>query len=216
MKTIKNWMKWICSWFKRRPIKAQTIEGNPSINIPYTLYNTLTPEQMNYYEFLMQYGVIDGEKLQEQDYLSDTPIMDMSFEFIKDCMTMVSKGDTIGIVAKFFSLPQYATKLEDNSLPAWKVILTIRYLVNKIVSCIEMENTMLVNKTPSPYMFQIEQVDFSMFTQEYIQLNELADGDITKFDSIRNMKYSDCFVQLLYRQKQSDLQQLIESSYKKQ
>lgn len=40
----------------------------------------------------------------------------------------------------------------------------------------------------------------------YPQLRELANGDITKIESIEKMKYNDCFVELSYRKRQFDFE----------
>ena len=48
-----------------------------------------------------------------------------------------------------------------------------------------------------------------MFDGEYVQTRELADKDITKFEAIRNLPYKNCLIELIYRQKESDLEKLI-------
>lgn len=192
-----------------------TVEIEEFININYQQYLELTEEQREYYDFLMEYGIVDGERLKVKDYISDKPFEDNSFEFVKDSMRKLSNGNINELLTTILSLPEYAVTIENPKTPAWKIILTTKYIIEKLTQLITMESNMLVSRTPSPYTMQIEQIDFSMFNQEWVQLNDLADGDITKFDTIRKLKYSECFVQLLYRQKQNDLQQLIESSFRK-
>ena len=116
------------------------------------------------------------------------------------------------LILKIYEIDEYA---EDKivNLPFWKVILTFRFLLEHIVKLIKIENDILQSKVPSlqDYSDKIAYVDFSVFPNYYAQLRTLALNDITKFKAIKQMKYSDCVVELLYLAKENDLQRLIDN-----
>ena len=156
------------------------------------------------YDFAVKYG-----DFEVKDYVSDINLEDRSFETVKNIMDSENEEE---LISKIYEMDEYN---EDKivSLPFWQVILTFRYLIEHIVKLIKIENDILQSKVPSftDYSDKIAYIDFSMFPNYYAQLRLLAQNDITKFEAIKQMKYSDCLVELLYLAKENDLQRLIDS-----
>lgn len=182
------------------------------INIPYSTYICLPEKEQRDYLFLMDFCKFNGNKLTEADYLYDNTLADRPWEKVKTLMSLYAGRKIDDIMEQI---------IEDIGLErimkteAWRVIMTLRHTIHSIENLINIENNTLVSSQPSEYTGLMEQVDFSMFNQEYVQLNDLAGGDITKFDTIRKMPYKDCFVQLLYIFKNNEFQKLVSKSIMK-
>lgn len=179
------------------------------IHITYGQYIRLSEEQQQDYVFLMDYGKFNGEKLVKANYMSDKPLQDYSWEFVKILMRMYGSGDVYGCVAYIFEHAGWGDYMQTE---AWKVILSVRVMLEDIEKLIHIENNSLTSQFPPEHLMQMEQVDFSMFDQEYFQLNDLAGGDITKFETIKNLQYKECFVQLLYIFKNNEFEKAVMKS----
>lgn len=179
------------------------------INLPYSMYVALSDEKKKEIDFILSYSDIE-----EKDYYSTTKLEDREFGFVKQLMECFINDELEELAKLIFSLPEYDEK-KILSEPIWKVLISMKFLVCKINELIEIEGQML---TPSvqgeDYSGYIEQVDFSMFNNEYTQTRELANNDILKFEEIRKQPYKNCLVELIYRQKQNDLEKLIMNSKK--
>lgn len=162
--------------------------------------------------FLVDFGIFNGEKLKEGDYIYGKPLAELPFEKVKTFMTLYSTGETGQIMEEIMDEKGLEYIL---NMKAWQVILAFRKILHDIENLINIENNTLVSQFPSEYGGLMEQVDFSMFNQEYIQLNDLAGGDITKFDIIRKMPYKECFVQLLYIFKNNEFEKAVTKSMTK-
>ena len=127
-------------------------------------------------------------------------------------MTLYSEGDTKQIMEDIMDELGLEYIL---GMKAWQVILSFRKILHDIENLIDIENRMLVSQFPSEYGGLLEQVDFSAFNQEYIQLNDLAGGDITKFDAVRKMPYKECLIQLLYIFKNNEFEKMVTKSITK-
>ena len=173
-------------------------------NITFGKYIKLDEIDKMDYDFAVKYGdfII-------KDYVSDIALEDRSFELVKNLMDSENDEE---LITKIYEIDEY-TEDKIVNLPFWKVILTFRYLIEHIVKLIKMENDMLQSKVPSyiDYSDKISYVDFSIFPNYYTQLRLLAKDDITKFDDIKQIKYSDCIVELLYLAKETDLQKMIDN-----
>lgn len=179
------------------------------INVPYCFYLNLDESKRYEIDFQINYS-----NLEEKDYFCDVPLEDRSFGTVKDLMTYYAEQDIKNVLATIFSLPEY-DESEIMKAPAWKAILTVQHLLNKIEDLINIEIKMLTPAVQNDkYAAQIEQIDFSIFTNEYTQTRELANKDITKFEEVRNLPYKNCLIELAYRQKESDLEKLIMSTKK--
>lgn len=179
------------------------------INVPYFFYLSLDEKKRYEIDFQVSYS-----NLEVKDYFCEIPLEDRSFGFVKDLMSFYAENEVEEIMKLFFSLPEYEEK-EIMQAPAWKSILTIQNLFDKIESLINIEVQMLTPAVPNDkYAAQIEQIDFSMFTNEYTQTRELAGKDITKFEEVRNLPYKNCLIELTYRQKESDLERLVMNTKK--
>ena len=173
-------------------------------NITFGKYMLLDETAKSDYDFAVKYG-----DFEIKDYVSDVALEDRSFEVVKNLMDSENEEE---LISKIYEINEYTEdKIVD--LPFWKVILTFRYLLEHIVKLIKIENDVLSSKVPSfvDYSDKIAYVDFSMFPNYYTQLRLLAKDDITKFDTIKQMKYSDCVVELLYLAKETDLQKMIDN-----
>ena len=183
-----------------------------NIDIAYNQYVTMSEEKKRDYIFLVDFGIFDGEKLKEDDYIYGKPLAELPFEKVKSFMALYTTGDTQQIMEDIMEEQglEYILKMK-----AWMVILSFRKILHDIENLIEIENNTLVSQFPSEYGGLMEQVDFSMFNQEYFQLNDLADGDITKFEEIRKLPYKECFVQLLYIFKNNEFEKAVTKSMTK-
>ena len=183
-----------------------------NIDIAYNQYVTMSEEKKRDYIFLVDFGIFDGEKLKEDDYIYGKPMSELPFEKVKSFMTLYSTGDIQQIMQDIMDEKGLEYIL---GMKAWQVILSFRKILHDIENLIEIENNTLTSQFPSEFSGLAEQVDFSMFNQEYFQLNDLADGDITKFDTIRKMSYKECFIQLLYIFKNNEFQKMVTKSMTK-
>ena len=178
------------------------------INTSYAEFMKLNEEDKFGYTFQVTYG-----KFEKKDYFSSIPLEKRSFGEIKDLMAAASDGE-YSFIEQLMTISDYSL---ENILPrpAYEWIKTLEFISEKIVNFVEMEQTQLVPQVPGKdYSSQMEQVDFSFFSEEYIQLRELANQDITKIDEIRKLPYETCFVELLYRTKQTDFERLVMQSNK--
>lgn len=179
------------------------------INVPYFFYLSLDESKRYEVDFQVTYS-----NLEVKDYFCEVPLEDRSFGTVKELMTYYADKDVESILNVLFSLPEY-DKQEIMHAPAWKAILTIQNFFDKIENLINIEVQMLTPAvTNDKYAAQIEQIDFSIFTNEYTQTRELAGKDITKFEEIRQLPYKNCLIELTYRQKESDLEKLVMSTKK--
>jgi ABC-type methionine transport system ATPase subunit len=173
-------------------------------NITFGEYMQLSEIAKMDYDFAIKYG-----DLEIKDYVSDISLEDRSFETVKNLMDSENEEE---LIVKIYEIEEYD---EDKivNLPFYQVILTFRYLIEHIVKLIKIENDILQSKVPSftDYSDKISYIDFSMFPNYYSQLILLAQNDITKFEAIKKMKYSDCIVELLYSNKENDLQKMIDN-----
>ena len=172
----------------------------------------MSEEKKRDYIFLVDFGIFDGEKLKEDDYIYGKPMSELPFEKVKSFMTLYAAGDIQQIMQEIMDELGLEFIL---CMKAWQVILSFRKILHDIEKLVEIENNTLTSQFPSEYVGLLEQVDFTMFNQEYIQLNDLAGGDITKFDTIRKMPYKECFVQLLYIFKNNEFEKMVTKSMTK-
>ena len=183
-----------------------------NIDIAYNQYVTMSEEKKRDYIFLVDFGIFDGEKLKEDDYIYGKPMSELPFEKVKSFMTLYAAGDIQQIMQEIMDELGLEYIL---GMKAWAVILSFRKILHDIENLLEIENNTLTSQFPSEFSGLAEQVDFSMFNQEYFQLNDLAGGDITKFDTIRKMPYKECFVQLLYIFKNNEFEKMVTKSMTK-
>lgn len=183
-----------------------------NIDITYNQYVTMSEDKKRDYIFLVDFGKFNGEKLPEGDYIYGKPFAELPWGKVKTFMTLYATGDTQQIMQDTMDELGLEYIL---GMKAWMVILSFRKILRDIENLADIENRTLVSQFPSEFSGLLEQVDFSMFNQEYIQLNDLAGGDLTKFDSIRKIPYKECFVQLLYIFKNNEFQKLVTKSMTK-
>lgn len=183
-----------------------------NIDIAYNQYVTMSEEKKRDYIFLVDFGIFDGEKLKEDDYIYGKPVSELPWGKVKSFMTLYSTGDTQQIMQDIMDEKGLEFIL---GMKAWAVILSFRKILRDIENLLNIENNTLVSQFPSEFSGLAEQVDFTMFNTEYFQLNDLAGGDITKFETIRNMPYKECFVQLLYIFKNNEFEKAVTKSMTK-
>ena len=183
-----------------------------NIDITYNLYVTMSEDKKRDYIFLVDFGKFNGEKLKEDDYIYGKPLAELPWGKVKTFMTLYSTGDVQQIMQEIMDELGLEFIL---GMKAWQVILSFRKILRDIENLLTIENNTLVSQFPSEFGGVMEQVDFSMFNQEYFQLNDLADGDITKFEEIRKLPYKECFVQLLYIFKNNEFEKMVTKSMTK-
>ena len=183
-----------------------------NIDITYNQYVAMSEDKKRDYIFLVDFGIFDGEKLKEDDYIYGKPVSELPFEKVKSFMTLYAAGDIQQIMQDIMDEKGLEYIL---GMKAWAVILSFRKILHDIENLLDIEDRMLTSQFPSEYGGLLEQVDFTMFTTEYFQLNDLAGGDITKFEAIRKMPYKECFVQLLYIFKNNEFEKMVTKSMTK-
>lgn len=183
-----------------------------NIDITYNQYVTMSEEKKRDFIFLVDFGKFNGEKLKEDDYIYGKPVSELPWGKVKTFMTLYSTGDVQQIMEEIMDEKGLEYILE---MKAWQVILSFRKILHDIEKLIDIENNTLVSQFPSEYGGILEQVDFSMFNQEYFQLNDLAGGDILKFEKIREMSYKENFIQLLYIFKNNEFEKAVTKSMTK-
>lgn len=181
-----------------------------SLDINYLTYTLATKDYQDDYMFTLQYMKNPPET---KDYFSDIDITDRPFIWVKELQAAYIDNDTEAMYQQIISLPEYSEVVFQSSA-AYKVLLTLQHIMTRVNETLKIESEMLVSKVAGEdYSGITETVDFSMFPRYYSELRELAGGDILKFKAVGEMKYSDCIVELIYRQKQSDFERL---AYKQQ
>lgn len=183
-----------------------------NIDITYNQYVTMSEDKKRDYIFLIDFGKFNGEKLKEDDYIYGKPVSELPWGKVKTFMTLYATGDIQQIMQEIMDELGLEFIL---GMKAWAVILSFRKILHDIENLIDIEDRMLVSQYPSEYGGLLEQVDFTMFNQEYFQLNDLAGGDLTKFDTIRKMPYKECFIQLLYIFKNNEFEKAVTKSMTK-
>lgn len=183
-----------------------------NIDIAYNQYVTMSEEKKRDFIFLIDFGKFNGEKLKEDDYIYGKPLAELPWGKVKTFMTLYSAGDVQQIMQEIMDELGLEFILD---MKAWMVILSFRKILRDIENLLNIENNNLVSQYPSEFSGLAEQVDFSAFSTEYFQLNDLAGGDITKFETIRKMSYKECFVQLLYIFKNNEFQKMVTKSMTK-
>ena len=183
-----------------------------TIDINYAKYSLMSDSFKEEYQFTLDYMKNAPEV---KDYFSEKDISDLEFIQVKMMQECITNRDMEGLYEQITSLPQYSQEKLMNAM-AYEVILTFKYIVERISQITELEGEMLKSCAPGDdYTNIVEQVDFSVFPAYYTQMRELADGDITRFEQIKHIKYSDCLVELIYRQKQADFEKLVMRSQMK-
>lgn len=155
------------------------------------------------------------DNYEEKDYLSEIPLEERDFITVKELMECLINNNLEGFGERLSRLEEYSNEKIYNK-KTYEVLLTMKYLIGHTIKLIEVEDKMLPSKIPSKhdYSSYVERVDFMVFPHYYSQLRTLAGNDILKFDAIKKLKYSDCFVELLYISKDNDLEKLIMNSMK--
>lgn len=150
------------------------------------------------------------DSYEEKDYFSEIPLEERDFITVKELMECLINNDFEGFGERLSQLDEYSNN-KIYKAKTYEVILTMRYLIDHTIKLLEVEDKMLTSKVASKhdYSTEVSQVDFTVFPHYYSQLRSLAGNDILKFDAVKKLKYSDCFVELLYLSKDSDLEKLI-------
>ena len=172
----------------------------------------MTEDKKRDYIFLVDFGKFNGEKLKEDDYIYGKPLSELPWGKVKTFMTLYSTGDIQQIMQEI--MDELGIEFILN-MKAWMTILSFRKILRDIENLLNIENNTLVSQYPSEFNGLAELVDFSAFSTEDFQLNELAGGDITKFDVVRKMSYKECFVQLLYIFKNNEFEKAVTKSMTK-
>lgn len=177
-----------------------------TIDINYATYSIMSETYKEEYAFTLEYMKNPPET---KDYFGSSDISDLEFIQVKNMQECMHTSDMEGLYSAISAIPDYSTE-KFLKAKAYEVILTLRYICDRINEISQIEREMLRScVSGDDYSALVEQVDFSPFPQYYTQLRELAGNDITKFEAIKHMKYSDCLVELIYRQKQSDFERLV-------
>lgn len=178
--------------------------------LPYSYYIVADKRKRQEIDLYIEYGTFEVK-----DYFGEKDLADRPFIIVKRLMEAINNQDDTEFAELLNEIPEYnGEKLLTE--PCYKVLITIKYLINRVIELAEIEAQMLVSKyTREDYSSYVEQVDFSVFPHYYSQIRTLAQEDIRRYKEIEQMKYSDCITELIYITKSDDLEKLILKKTKK-
>ncbi len=177
----------------------------------------LTPESLTYGQFvsldekLRSFYMYNLEFMKDSDiiypvtdYFGDLEISSLSFGEVKE---FIASLDNTEEMWKLVTRHYDEQKMVDEK--AYKTIYTFRSIAEQIESIIKYEQEILVSRVPNKYSVELENADFTAFDSWFIQRDELAGGDVTKYEQIDSLPYRTCFMKLLYNIKQGDVEKMI-------
>jgi hypothetical protein len=141
------------------------------------------------YNFALRYG-----KFEAHDILKIGSFLDKPFGFVKDMQFYSSVGLNWDV---FFSTLKEVLKKDEKELAGMSLFELHRqrlYCIEQVENINKMESEYLGDKPT--YEQTIAGIDRFDEYGAFIQFDKLADGNILKFDSIKNLPYDLCFTKL--------------------
>jgi hypothetical protein len=163
-------------------------------NITFIEYFEL--EDKSEYDYAIRYAY----RYNQPENLIEIPdLIEMTFGFVKDLQYDCAQGLTW---EKFF---EYLNLIKKDKYEKWKLVNLCQlraYLLSEIDRINEIESeTLSHDLTADEVNAGIESLAELGI---YLQIRSLTGGDITKNESIRNMKYEDCFLELITQKRLDD------------
>lgn len=164
-------------------------------------------EDKSEYDYYIQYSDYFNDA---KNVLNIPELDELPFGFIKDYQTDLESGDL-----DFSKQIEYLSKIIDFEIIKTKyldeITKTCSHMLSSIINMLEIEERLLSNE-----ISQDEEAagafTFSNFGV-FPQFLQLANDDITKIEQIRNMKYSDCLMYLLYKHQMSQYEKQLTERY---
>ena len=180
---------------------------NPD-KLKYSEYIKLKDEYKKMFLFILEYSKDSELKYVKKDWFSNVSLSERKFGIVKQMQEALINNSINDFIEILIKNGEYNEKkiLEEQ---AYKFLKTIDYLVEETINLINYEKELLISKVPNKNEGFIDQVDFSQFSSHFIQRDQLANGDITKYEEIDNLPYETCFIKLLYNLKNSDVEKMI-------
>ena len=158
-----------------------------------TLKEYIDLEDKKDYNFAIQYAFRFTDS---EDTFNIGDVTDLSFEFVKDYQYELQNGLDLNGQIK---LLKRAANIKDHQLGKVKLDVFFRglnYLHDGIIGLTKAEANAL-SYTPSAKEEAAGIENFNKYGS-YSQFRKLAGNDILKIEKIKKLKYSECFIELLY------------------
>lgn len=154
-------------------------------------------ELIHQYEFFFKYSIVMNEAI---DHFKIGDMTEQSFGLIKDLQFDISEGETGWI--KLISYIEKIIHQKCGDLDLTTFVQTWKYILSEIERISEIESIALkYEATDEEIQAGIDRLGVLGI---YMQIRSLTKGDITKNEMVRNMKYSDAFVELVTQKMLSD------------
>ena len=170
-------------------------------NIIFKEYALLNDDDKELYDYLIKF---DANFTKPIDFFDIGKLKDFSFELIKDFQNDYNSGlnwsQLISYMAKF-------ANVSNDKIVNTRIMYVCQFK-SYIISEIELINKIELielghERTEVEAAAGIDMFNVFGF---YSQFRELANNDITKITEIAKLKYSDCFIELLYRKRLNDFE----------
>ena len=178
------------------------------LNIKFGEYLLLSGELRDKYDFAIKYGVSFTKEI---DNYKCGDLKHKSFQLIKDFQFDYNKGLSWNQLLEYFCKftrfdKKYFLNQTIQSIAQFKTYLIKQIDLINLVEQIELSH----NNSEVEESSGIDKFEMFGF---YPQFSELANGDITKMNTIANMPYEKCFIELSYRKRCSDFQVAMQGKY---
>lgn len=151
------------------------------------------------YDYVLRYYT------DSQDVFNLGDFTKLQFENVKDLQYKFTKGVNIKDVIDFISNEKDMDIKEIGSIKFMEFAKSYNYIKKQVdfINILE-ENSLAGTTTP-----EAEQADVARFDKfgYLIQLDKLANGDITKYPEVKSLIYIDCFTKLLLEKEREEFNQ---------
>ncbi|MCQ2608738.1 MAG: hypothetical protein MJ197_08645 [Bacteroidales bacterium] len=175
-------------------------------NYTFKQYSKLPLAKQQEYALMLRLST----NIERKNYISTEDVEEWTFTLVKELMQNIEDIDAFTNV--LLANRKEFQDIEKES--AYKVIISIGYVYQRIIELINLEATTLVGYTSNEVMEASQGVGFEEFGC-YTQLLELANNDITKIEAVEQMPYCDCYTFLRYKAKESLFQKRLNDIYKR-
>lgn len=160
--------------------------------LTYKDYFELSPEAKQNIELVFQYYIIHSKNIFDLPFITK-----WTFENVRCLIANYNQWND-------FQFMEYFSKLANIPLekfaqyPLIEILNFKKHIENEIEVIRELENEL--NYSPNGKEKTAGIDEFNIFG-DYISYRELANNDVTKIESIKNLEYSLCYTELLMRKK---------------
>lgn len=178
------------------------------VNYSFKEYSLLTDEERLEFDLIIEHGKEFNESI---DVFNIGELTEKGFGIVKDIQYSLNNGITW---KEFFEYLEQLTNVNQNDLQNKSMLDLIRfrnYLMSEIKRINELES-ILLSYTPTADEERAGVEEFEKLGA-YMQIRSLTGGDITKVESVRNIKYTLCLVELRTQKLLSDYQNSLNEIY---